>query len=601
MARIGLFDHASFEEDKQKINVTQDSKILLRLIRYVAPYKLGMAAAMLMIFLVAGVKLLPGYLTMIAFDEAIAKDDYPKLVNVAVLFLIVTFIGTVVSYVLQYLVNYIGQRIMRDLALDLFAKFQSLSLTFFNHNPVGRLVTRLSNDIQSLRDFFTTGIVALLHDVLILVGVVIVMMTLNLRLALFCFIPMPIMLIGSIFFRRAIRKSYDQIRVRIARVNAYLNENITGMKVVQLFNAQEETQQQFRQHTDEHMEAWLKTVRHMSVFLPFIRLLGGMSVAIVIWYGGGNVIREVTSLGTLLLFVQYVTLMINPLRQIAEQYNVFLSAIAAAQKIFTTMDSEEKIPHVDNPLPLITLHDNVEFRNVTFSYNSSETILDNVSFKIHKNEKVAIVGATGAGKTTIINLLYRFYDINEGEILIDGHNIKNYDPKELRRNFGLVQQDVFLFSGSILDNIRLGDESISLDRVKAAARLVNAHKFIEKFPEQYDAIIGERGTGLSTGEKQLLAFARTVALDPKIMLVLDEATSNIDSETERLIQEGLEHMLKDRTALIIAHRLSTIKKADKIIVIHHGKIHEIGTQQELLRKKGLFYNLYQLQFTQISG
>jgi len=589
------------EEDIQPIDVKKDYKILFRLLRYIMRYKTLLVVAIVLLLGISGLEISAPYITKLAIDEAIIKFDKPRLTNLALLYFAVIVILGIFNYTQRYIVNYIGQRIMHDLAVDLFSHFQRLSLSFFNKHPVGRLVTRLTNDIQSLQEMFTSGVVAAVGEMVILIAIVGIMFALNVKLTLITMISMPIILIGSTFFRRAIRKTYDQIRVRIARLNAFLNENITGMKVVQLFNAEHESMNRFRKLADEYLQLWLKTIGYISVFFPFISLIGGVMLALVLWYGGGQVIRGMLSFGTLVAFLQYIRRLIQPLHRLSERYNVFLAAIASAQKVFTMMDSKEIIPEPQHPIPIDELKQGVEFRNVSFSYDSSEEILKNVSFTINKNEKVAIVGATGAGKTTIINLLYRFYDVDKGEILIDGRNIKEYDIQSLRRNFGLVQQDVFLFSGTVFDNIRLGDPSITLEQVQSAARLVNADKFIEKLPQKYFTPLGERGAGLSTGEKQLLAFARTVALNPRIMLVLDEATSNIDSETERLIQEGLKNMLKDRTALIIAHRLSTIKHADKIIVIHKGEVREIGTHNELLEKGGLYYNLYQLQFSLLTA
>lgn len=592
---------AKYEEEIQPIDVKKDYKILFRLLRYIMRYKTLLVLAIVLLLGVSALEISAPYITKLAIDEAIIKYDKARLTHLALLYLVVIIILGIFNYTQRYIVNYIGQNIMHDLAVDLFSHFQRLSLSFFNKHPVGRLVTRLTNDIQSLQEMFTSGVVAAIGEIVILIAIVGMMFALNVKLTLISMISMPVILIGSTFFRRAIRKTYDQIRVKIARLNAFLNENITGMKVIQLFTAEPESMSRFKTLADEYLKLWLKTIGYISAFFPFISLIGGVMLASVLWYGGGQVIQGMLSFGTLVAFLQYIRRLIQPLHRLSERYNVFLAAIASAQKVFTMMDTQEIIPEPKNPIPIDELKYGVEFRNVSFSYNTSEEILKNVSFTIKKNEKVAIVGATGAGKTTIINLLYRFYDVDKGEILIDGRNIKEYDLRSLRRNFGLVQQDVFLFSGTIFDNIRLGDSSISLEQVKSAARLVNADKFIEKLPQGYFTRIGERGAGLSTGEKQLLAFARTVALNPRIMLVLDEATSNIDSETERLIQEGLKNLLKDRTALIIAHRLSTIKNADKIIVIHKGEVREIGTHEELLQKGGLYYNLYQFQFSLLTA
>ena len=590
-----------FEEQEAKINVKQDYKILFRLFKYIFRYKIGVFAGVAILVVISLLELAAPFITKSAIDNAILQNDKAYLTKMAVLYLSIVLSIGLLTYTQKYLIIYIGQLIMHDLAVDLFSHFQGLSLSFYNKHPVGRLVTRVTNDIQSLQEMFTSGVVAIFGEMFILIAIVGAMFFLNVKLTLIALIVIPIILIGSTFFRRAIRKSYDVIRIRIAKVNAFLNENITGMKIVQLYNAEKESMNEFQQLSGDHMRAWLKTVTYIALFFPFISLMGGLMTASVLWYGGGEVLKNMLTFGSLVAFLQYVNRLIQPLQRLSDKYNIFLSAIAAAQKVFTMMDTKEIVPVAENPIPMNGLENEVEFKNVSFSYNQGEPVLKNVSFRIGKNEKVAIVGSTGAGKTTIINLLYRFYDVDEGEILIDGKNIKEYDTVDLRKNFGLVQQDVFLFSGKILDNIRLGDESISPETVEKSACLVNADKFIEKLPDKYLSILGERGTGLSTGEKQLLAFARTVAIDPKIMLILDEATSNIDSETERLIQEGLEKLLEDRTSLIIAHRLSTIQKADRIIVIHKGEIREKGTHDELLQKQELYYNLYKMQFEMLTA
>jgi ATP-binding cassette subfamily B protein len=490
---------------------------------------------------------------------------------------------------------------LQDLATDLFRHCQRLSLSFYNKTPVGVLVTRLTNDIQSLQEMFTSGLVATLSDIVLLFYVLFNMFRMDTELTVVAALALPLVFVSTSFFRRAIRKTYDQIRVRIAKVNAFLNEHITGMRVVQLQNAESETMEEFSTLSADLRDAWLRTVKYMAFYFPFVSLVGGVMMAAVLWYGGGQVVKGRFTYGNLVAFIQYVGMLMMPIRRLSDKYNVFLSAVASAQKVFGVMDNREIIPEPEHPVPLHDLQNSVEFRNVTFWYNPSEPILRNVSFRIGKNERIAIVGATGAGKTTVINLLYRYYDVDAGEIFIDGRPIKDFKTGEIRRHFGLVQQEVFLFSGTILDNIRLGDASITPEQVHAAAELVNADKFIERMPEGYMAKLGERGTGLSTGEKQLLAFARTVVMNPKIMLVLDEATSNIDSHTERLIQEGLEHLIRDRTALIIAHRLSTIRAADRIIVMHKGEVREMGTHSELIRKRGLYYNLYRLQFDMMPG
>ena len=585
-----------YEEEQTKLNLREDYKIFFRLGHYLKPYRGGLLVALLLLFIDMVLALAGPYITKIAIDEYIETANVAGLTKMSVLYLAVVLLIGVIEYIRKYLVMFIGQRMMQNLAVDTFSKFQNLSLSFYNKNAVGKLITRVTNDIQSLQELFTSGVVEGLGDILTLIGIIVLMFYLNFKLTLITLLILPIMVLGILFFRSAIRKIYGEIRVKIAQINSFLNEHIVGMKVVQLFSMERESAKEFDTLTEQHKYLWIKTIIHFGIFMPFVHFMGSFFTAAILWFGGGQVIRGLVTFGELVAFLQYAQRFFEPLRRLSDKYNIFLSAVAAAQKVFGVLDNKEVLQVTEKPISISSVEQELTFDNVTFSYDSDEPVLKNISFNIKSGEKVAIVGATGAGKTTIINLLFRFYDINQGRILIGGRNLCEFDLKDLRRNFGLVQQEVFLFSGTIIDNIRLGNEEISEADVVEAAKLVNADTFIRKLPQGYYTVLGERGVGLSTGEKQLLAFARTVVLKPRILLIMDEATSNIDSESEKLIQEGLEHLLESRTALVIAHRLSTIKKVDRIIVLHKGELREEGTHQELMEKEGLYYNLYHFQF-----
>lgn len=588
-----------FEDEQTKLNFKEDYKILFRLGHYLKPHTFGIFICLVLLFLDMALALAGPYITGIAIDKYIETKNLKGLANITLLYLIVVLSAGVVQYFRKFFVNLIGQKIMQKLAVDTFYKFQFLSLKYFGKHPVGKLVTRVTNDIHSLQELFTSGIVEGLGEILTLVGIIILMFYLNVKLTLISIVVLPLIGLTMFLFRAAIRKVYVEIRAKVAHINAFLNEHITGIKIVQLFNKEQESAREFGELSEQYRALWMKTIIYMSFFMPFVRFMGGFLIAIVLWFGGSDLMRGLLTFGTLVAFIQYAQRFFEPLQRLSDKYNVFLSAIAAAQKVYGVLDCQEIIPRAKNPVTISEKMHELSFENVTFGYDPEEAILKNVNLKIKRGESVAIVGATGSGKTTIINLLFRFYDVNAGQILIDGVNIKEYDLKSLRQNFGIVQQDVFLFSGTILDNIRLGNKSITEQEVIEAAKVVNADNFIQKLPNKYYTVLGERGVGLSTGEKQLLAFARSVALNPKIILILDEATSNIDSENEKLIQEGLAKLLKGRTALVIAHRLSTIQNVDRIIVIHKGEIKEEGSHEELIAKGKLYYDLYRFQFQMV--
>ncbi|SHK01235.1 ATP-binding cassette, subfamily B [Anaerobranca californiensis DSM 14826] len=442
---------------------------------------------------------------------------------------------------------------------------------------------------------FTGVLVNLFKDIFILLGIMIVMLRLNLRLALTVFSILPIVLFASLFFRIKAREAYREVRTRLARINANIAENISGMKIVQIFNQQQKKFNQFDEINKGYLASSLKEIKVFAVYRPFIDLLYYLALTILIWFGGGSVLRGTLEFGVLFAFVSYVQMFFQPINDLTEKYNILQASMASSERIFQLLDKEEDIKNPQNPVPLTKVEGKIEFKNVWFAYKEGEWVLRDVSFTINPGETVAFVGATGAGKTSIISLISRFYDIQKGEILIDGVNIKDVNQQELRKHIGVVLQDVFLFSGNVKENIRLNNENITDEDIKRIAQTINAHHFIEKLPQKYDEEVQERGSTFSAGQRQLLAFARALAFDPAI-LVLDEATANIDTETEELIQKALTKLIEGRTTIIVAHRLSTIQNADKIIVMHKGKVREMGTHQELLEKGGLYYDLYQLQY-----
>ena len=523
------------------------------------------------------------------------QGDVSGLFKVSLLFLLTITIGFLFNYIQVYLLHYSGQRIIYNMRMQLFAHVQKLSLSFFDRNPVGRLVTRLTNDMENLNEMYTSVLVNLFKDVLTLLGIIVIMLRMNYKVALVSFTALPLIIISAAIFRVQARNAYRLTRVKLAKINATLSENISGMKIIQIFNKEKFKFDEFDQINTEHKNASLRELFVFAVFRPSMDLIYNLALAILIWYGGAKVLNQQLEFGVLFAFVNYIDMFFKPINDLSEKFNILQSAMASSERIFLLLDEEEKIKNPETPKVLGKIMGEIEFKNVWFAYEGENWVLRDVSFKIKPGETAAFVGATGAGKTSIISLISRLYDIQKGEILIDGKNIKEVDKYELRGQIGTVLQDVFLFTGDIKSNIRLNEAGISEEKIKEVAEFVNADKFIKKLHNQYDEEVKERGVTLSAGQRQLLAFARALAFDPSI-LVLDEATSNIDTETEILIQDAINKVIQNRTTIVIAHRLSTIQHADKIIVLHKGKIREVGTHQELLDKQGMYYDLYLLQY-----
>lgn len=527
--------------------------------------------------------------------KEIRRQDIQGLIRLSLIFLGVGIIMFILSFFQSFLLQYTGQKIIYDLRQKIFSHLEKLSLSFFDNNPVGKLVTRVTNDTETLNEMYTNVLVNLFKDVFMLIGIVIVMLSIDTKLALIVFTVIPFIIAMTIAFRINARKAHRRVRTLLSQMNAFLSEHISGMKIIQIFHQQDRKSREFDSINTDYYIAAFKETKIFAIFRPGIEFLFSIALSLLLWFGGGKLIRGTLEFGVLYAFVNYIQMFFAPINDLTEKYNIMQSAMASAEKIFFLLDQKDIIPEYQNPIPMPTMKGKIEFRNVWFAYKEDEWVLKDVSFTINPGETVAFVGATGAGKTSIINLISRFYDIQKGEILIDEIPIKQIRKDDLRKHIGVVLQDVFLFTGDIESNIRLNNTDISHEKVVEAATYVNANKFIEKLPQQYNEKVMERGATLSTGQRQLLAFARALAFDPAI-LVLDEATSNIDTETEKLIQDALANLVKGRTTIAIAHRLSTIQHADKIIVIHKGRIREMGNHQQLLAKRGLYYQLYQLQY-----
>ena len=526
---------------------------------------------------------------------ALRRGDVRGVAVVSAIFILILILSFGFNFLQVYAMEYTGQRVMHDLRMRVFGHIQRLSLSFFDRTPVGRLVTRITNDVQNLHEMLTIIFTYLFKDIFLLVGIIVVLIKINWELALVCFSLLPLIVYITFSFSSKARDAFREVRLKIAKINATLQENFSGIKVVQIFNRERENYRRFKVLNHENYLANMRQIRIFALFVPIIEIVGTMAIALLIWYGGGKVISNTLSLGTLVAFLSYLRMFFQPIRDISEKYNIMQSAMASTERIFHVLDNREMIPEPSSPKSIAGIRGDIEFRNVTFSYAGDEVVLRDISFNVREGETVAIVGATGAGKTSIISLLERFYEPQRGQILIDGVDIRELETSFLRSQIGLVLQDVFLFAGDIRSNIQLGNEGLSQDDIERIVRYVNADRFIQKLPKGLEEDVKEGGSTLSAGERQLLAFARALAVNPKI-LILDEATSSVDTETERLLQDALRKLMQGRTSIIIAHRLSTIQRADRIIVMHKGRIREMGTRAQLMARKGFYYEFYRLQY-----
>jgi len=581
--------------DDEILGKAYDARLMARMLRYLRPYWKLLAVSFSFLLLHTATQLLGPYLTKVAIDRYIAHQDVAGLDRMALAYLGVVLLGFIFLFVQTYTTEYTGQRAMHDLRMEIFTHLQRQDMAYFDRNPVGRLMTRNINDVETLNELFSTGVVGLLGDLFIVFGIAGAMLWLNWKLALVCLAAFPLILYLSRFYRRRAREVYRESRLILARLNAGLQENIAGVATIQAFGQEEKMYRRFQEINLGYRNVLLRSVRYNAVFFPIIEIFSALTIGLLLWYGGGLVVQNVVEAGVIVAFIQYIQRMYHPIRDLAEKYNIMQAAMASSERVFTLLDTAETIKSPARPKSVERVRGEIEFKNVWLSYHPGEPVLKDISFRIRPGEKVALVGATGGGKTSIISALCRFYDIDRGTILIDGVDIREWDKQELRRQLGLVLQDVFLFSGDIAENITLGDERVSEASMIEAARRAQIAPFIERLPGGYQDEVQERGSTLSQGQRQLLSFARALAFDPRI-LILDEATSSVDTETELLIQAALEELLKKRTALIIAHRLSTIKSADRILVVHKGEIWEQGSHKDLLAQGGLYARLYDLQY-----
>ena len=587
-----LYEYSDEEQDLGKV---YDRVLMKRLLAYLKPYKFQLL--IIGFFMVGNTlsQLVGPFLMQRAIDEHIIRGISEGLSTIAILYVLALIGEFVFSYFEEYRTQMIGQHVMHDLRQTLFAHLQRLDVQFFDKNPVGRLMTRVMGDVQVLNELFASGVITVFANLLRIFGIMVAMLLYNWRLALVTFTVVPIIFGATLLYQIYSRRAFREQRKQLARINAFLQENIVGMTTMKLFAQERQSHLRFNERNRRYLAANLKSIFYFSIFHPLIEVTASLATAVIIWYGGGQIIQNALSFGGLVLFIRYAERFFWPIRELSEKYTIFQNAMASSERIFQLFDTQPTIVSTVPKSGTGTLKGEIEFRNVWFAYNDDNYVLRDVSFTVKPGEKVALVGHTGAGKTSIINLLCRFYEVNKGQILIDGVDIQEMNLEELREAVSIVQQNIFLFSDSIERNISLGNPSVSSEQVARAAQDVHLDRFVQKMPNVYGTEIKEDGGGLSVGQKQLVAFARALASDPSI-LILDEATSSVDTETELLIEDALSRLMENRTSVVIAHRLSTIQNADKIIVMHRGEIRETGTHNELLQRGGIYYRLYQLQY-----
>jgi ATP-binding cassette subfamily B protein len=583
--------------EEETLGKAFDGRLMKRLLVYLRPSLQLVLITVALQFLLTWFELLTIDLGRQAIDDCVALGNLQALNRIAIFYALLLVLSFFARFAFIYLTSLTGQRVILTLRLEIFSRLQKFSPSFFDHNPVGRLMTRVTNDVQVLNEMFTSGLVVAVSDITLIIGIMGYLLYRNWQLALITFSILPILFYITFLFKRKVRDAYRMIRIRLARINAYVQENLSGIRVVQLFRRERRNREHFERLNQEHTDSNLRSVLYYSVFFPSIEVVNSLAIALIVWFGGLEAIAGSFTLGELFAFLLAANKFFRPIRDLSEKYNIMQTAMASSERIFSLLDTREQIVEPSSPEMLPEFRDAIRFESVHFHYEPGQPVLTNVSLEVRRGQRVAVVGATGAGKTTLISLLARFYDVQDGRITIDGVDVRRMKLEQLRRLVGVVQQDVFLFAGDVGANISLWDERIGEQALVRAAKSVGIHEFIAGLPGAYGAGVAERGATFSTGQRQLLSFARALAYDPQI-LVLDEATSSVDTETELRIQRALEVLLEGRTSIIIAHRISTIQNADRIIVMHHGRVKEAGDHGSLMEQRGIYFRLHQLQYRQ---
>lgn len=575
-----------------------DLSLFKRILKYVKPYQTKFVFTGVLTIVLALLSPIRPWLIQYAVDHYIVKSNAAMLLNMTILLIVILIAEAVVQFFQTYMANWVGQSVIKDLRMEVYNKIIGFKLKYFDNTAIGTLVTRAVSDIETISDIFSQGILIIIGDILKLVVVIAFMFVMDWRLTLFALAPIPILLWATNVFKNYIKTAFGEVRNAVSKLNAFVQEHITGMNIVQIFNREEVEMEKFEAINRDHRQAHIKTVWANSIFFPVVEILSAISIALLVWWGAKEVIADTVQLGDLMAFILYIYMLYRPIRQLADRFNTLQMGMVSSERVFKVIDTQSTIENSGTRDPK-TITGDLSFKNVWFAYNEPDWVLKDISFEVKQGETIAFVGATGAGKTSVINLLSRFYEFQKGTISIDGHDVRDFELSKLRKEIGVVLQDVFLFSDTILNNITLNNPNISREQVIEAAKAVGAHEFIAKLNDGYDFDVQERGGMLSVGQRQLLAFIRAYVYNPKI-LVLDEATSSVDTESEMLIQNAIDRLTENRTSIVIAHRLATIQKADKIIVMEKGRIVEIGSHQELLKQNGHYKNLYELQFSELA-
>ncbi len=584
----------SKEKKKSVIGKALDLVILKRIFQYVKPYKKTFLFAVFTTITLAFLSPVRPVLIQYTFDHYIAKPDAHMLLFSTEILILLLILESFTQFADSFLTNKIAQNIIKDIRSVLYKHVIRLRLKYYDNTPIGTLVTRSVSDIEVLADMFSDGLISIIGDLLKVIVILVVMIFINFKLTLIVLVPIPFLLIATYIFKKAVQSSFQDVRTQVARLNAFVQEHITGMNIVQIFNREKAESEKFEKINAKHRDANIRSIMAYSIFFPIVEILSSVSIGLLVWWGGRGILNATATMGQLVEFIMFLNLLFRPIRQLADKFNTLQMGMVSSERVFKVLDTDEIIEN-NGTKEASGISGEVELKDIWFAYNNNDFVLKNISFSVKKGDTVALVGATGAGKSSIINLLNRFYEYNSGSIRIDGVNIREYELTSLRRNIGVVLQDVFLFSDTIANNISLNNSSISREKIIEASKMVGAHEFISKLPNTYDYNVMERGGMLSVGQRQLISFIRAYVYDPKV-LVLDEATSSIDTESEKLIQNAIDILTKGRTSIVIAHRLATIQKADKIIVMDNGEILEMGNHQELLKKNGQYKKLFELQF-----